>query len=73
MKIETKYNIGDEVYLRYDNQIKNGTVREIDMNIRRGPNELVILIHYDLVCGDKYLYGAEDEVYATKEELLKSL
>lgn len=73
MKIETKYNIGDEVHLispyadmpvyKYIHEIK---VRYYVLNVPR--------VYYYLVAGVGIdLEMAEDKLFPTREELLKSL
>lgn len=73
MTIETKYNIGDEVYfnspnadlpvLKYVHEIR---VRYYGLNAPR--------VYYYLVAGMGIdLEIAEEKLYPTKEELLKSL
>ena len=72
MTIETKYNIGDEVYLispdagmpvyKYIHEIR---VRYYGLNVPR--------VYYYLVAGMGIdLEIAEDKLFPTKEELLKS-
>lgn len=73
MTIETKYNIGDEVHLihpyanlpayKYVHEIR---VRYYGINVPR--------VYYYLVSGiGMDVEMAEDELFPTKEELLKSL
>lgn len=70
MKIETKYNIGDEVWFMENNKPTKGIVVKLDIDIARS--------------GDWYIenykvesHGLRCEVgqslFPTKEELLKSL
>lgn len=65
MTIETKYNIGDKVWYWFNNHI------EIDSII------VQILIGLDMKvryrCYNSHNIFYEDELYPTKEELLKSL
>lgn len=64
MTIETKYNIGDEVWLKtYSGNLFCDTIIEIHI-IQDG------LIVYSLL---NFADRAEDELFPTKEELLKSL
>ena len=72
MTIETKYNIGDEVWFDC-----------MGNHIKAEINEINIIVEFDnsvvvqyLICIDneKYYWERnEDDVYPTKEELLKSL
>lgn len=64
MTIETKYNIGDEVWFWFNHTALVGIIVNIvicsDMKVR-------------YKCDDYYNILTEDELYFTKEELLKSL
>ena len=66
MTIETKYNIGDEVWIMSDN--RPITLRIIRMTIFYDDVKTEVL--YRTTCG-KYLN--EQDLFPTKEELLKSL
>lgn len=73
MTIETKYNIGDEVWLIYDNQVKSATIITIGVFVERDMNSQYVgeSVHYGLF---NYHYPfIEDLLFRTKEELLKSL
>ena len=64
MTIETKYNIGDEVWLMsYNNHPNRGRIVAIIIK-----SDLSILYHF-LFFGSR----EEKELFRTKEELLKSL
>lgn len=67
MTIETKYNIGDEVWFICSNLVQTSTVRKIRPIINRDNN----LIYY-YVDGLPYEYS-ETKLFPTKAELLKSL
>lgn len=84
MIIETKYNIGDEVWLMYGNRIKKGEVIDlkatvvflspaptITYSIRVKKEEGGYLLNNDKTIKVLPLY--EEVLYSTKEELLKSL
>lgn len=65
MVIETKYNIGDEVWVKCGGNILKGRI------IEKNPELYFIRILY---LGNPYiLERTESEVFPTKEELLKSL
>lgn len=73
MKIETKYNIGDEVWFMHDNSVKSARIIKIDAVIEKDMNSAFVCINtwYDL-----YNYHTpyiERRLFPTKEELLKSL
>ena len=68
MKIETKYNIGDEVWFIFDGKPLNGKIVKI--------SEYTIKIEVRFKDGKDYLFSREIkgfELFPTKEELLKSL
>ena len=68
MKIETKYSVGDKVWVMYFGQPKE---IEITIIIIVCSNKGVIVTYQN-----EWLYGAtfpESFVYTTKEELLNSL
>lgn len=73
MKIKTKYSIGDTVWFMHENQIQQGIVSFISVDIRsdgecmekytitHGFNGMTIARHY------------VEKIFPTKEALLKSL
>lgn len=72
MKIETRFNIGDRVWVISNNQVKEGYINEITFKCKSvvGENELI----YDVVVGPSLsCKRTEGQVFASKEELLKSL
>ena len=72
MKIETKYNIGDEVWGEWYMEIEKFKVKGISIIVEE--NKISIL--YDLVDTQDYTNEAsmtEEYLFPTKEELLKSL
>jgi hypothetical protein len=84
MKIETKYNIGDEVWLRYGDKIKKGEVIDlkatvvflsskpaITYSVRVKKEEGGFWLNRDKTIKVLPLY--EEMFFPTKEELLKSL
>lgn len=71
MTIGTKYNIGDEVWVSVDGKPTQGKVRYIDAHIGHFGNQLRGTIRYGVISYEP-AYDEED-VFPTKEELLKSL
>lgn len=66
MTIETKYNIGDEVWFMFDEKPIRGTIKNIGSHI-----SINVVIN-----GNSYIFRREAkgfELFPTKEELLKSL
>jgi hypothetical protein len=67
MTIETKYNIGQEVWFEEENEPKSDVILSIEINIYKGK----VFIEY-LFANDCYPYGLnESTLFPTKEELLK--
>ena len=71
MKIETKYNIGDKVWLMWNNKAVQSTVKEIFIEVKQkriseeyALEDRISEYHRALTSG---------ELFPTKEELLKSL
>lgn len=68
MTIETKYNIGDEVWFMFDGKPLNGKIARI--------GEQTIKVEVIFKDGKEYLFSRDIkdfELFPTKEELLKSL
>lgn len=68
MTIETKYNIGDEVWFLFDGKPLNGKIARI--------SEYTIKIIVIFKDGKEYLFSRDIKgfkLFPTKEELLKSL
>lgn len=68
MTIETKYNIGDEVWFLFNGEPLNGKVARI--------SEYTIKVTVIFKDGKEYLFGMDikgAKLFPTKEELLKSL
>lgn len=67
MKIETKYDIGQEVWFRKGHLVVKGTITDIFLFEQEGK----IVIGYVINDYDHAL--TESQLFPTKEELLKSL
>lgn len=77
MTIETKFSIGDEVWVMKDNKPHSFTIGCVDVKISVSPSgcnygwyKSQSVIYADLVCDEKQY---ESDLYASKEELLASL
>jgi hypothetical protein len=72
MTIETKYNIGDEVWFMWRNTIASGNVQFGLCTLNRDSS---VTITYDVATNliSIPLTCRESEIFPTKEELLKSL
>ena len=72
MKIETKYNIGDEVWFIADGEICNEKITAIHIHVTISEVYITYSCDDDIV-GQTLNTAAEKYFYPTKEELLKSL
>ena len=71
MTIETKYNIGQEVWVVCDGKPTQGTVKWIDIHIGRLGEEPITEVRYQVLSYETPY--SEGLVFSTKEELLNSL
>ena len=70
MVVETKYNIGDEVWFQTLGIIYKANVIEIVINILIDGN---VVVNYKLGRRGYYYERNEDELIQTKDELLRGL
>lgn len=71
MKIETKFNVGNEVWFIHNNVPQSLEIGFITVTIENG-----YCVEYTFRLGadtKRVLYLREDEVFSTKEELINSL
>ena len=75
MTIETKYNIGDEVFYMKDNKVRTLKITQINMLVQLIPKTIGYGCEINQVVdyGDGRTVLTEYECFSTKEELLKSL
>lgn len=80
MKIETKFNIGQEVYFMCNNKAQCAEVLEIDATVSHSSKEYSALktkcsyeVNFRNTVGGGCKFYEESELFASKEELLKSL
>ena len=72
MKIETKFDIGDNVFLLVENKVNTAEVITAHVRISRNTyNVDIVEIHY--VVTDISRIISEKDLFATKQELLDSL
>lgn len=72
MEIKTKFNLGQKVYLLWNNKVVCPQIEGISVRVNAlGNGEKDISITYELVELDKRF--DEEVIFATKEELLQSL
>lgn len=69
MTIETKYNIGDEVWFYRGTAPTKGEIGSIDVTMTQN----YLLIRYDIITSIALYFLSEKDIFLTKEELLKSL
>lgn len=71
MTIETKFNIGDEVWYLYNNKVSSGKIETIRAKV--STIERFNFIHYYIISSTESLTLEEKSVFSSKEELIKSL
>lgn len=71
MTIETKYNTGDEVWFIWENSVQSAKIEGI-WNITVNPEKSVVY-QLNMIWRGAPLLFREQELFPTKEELLKSL
>lgn len=70
MTIETKYNIGDEVWINSLGHLIKGKVGEINISVLIDGSVPII---YSIEHSGCFFERHDDAIFPTKEELLKSL
>lgn len=74
MKIETRFNVDDNVYFMHDNRVATGRVAAVQVYAYKPYNDKVVTgTKYYLKNSGKSDGYMEDALFASKEELLKSL
>ena len=71
MDIKTKYEIGQRVFYMDNNKVKEGTIDRIHIDAQYNANYNKVKISYRLFTTAKFY--EDNELFPTKEELLKSL
>lgn len=72
MTINTKFNIKDTVYFLRDNKVCKAQVMYIGVHVRNNDSLIDVRINYDIdIAGGGDLQ--EHQMFASKDELLKSL
>lgn len=70
MTQEYKFEMGQEVLLIDNDEVKKGTIEEIDIRIKK---ELGLQINYYVKIGHKLVYKSECELAASKEDLVNNI
>lgn len=72
MDIKTKYDIGQRVFFMKDDKVETSAIKQISIAVWYNKyKEIRMSIHYYLFSADQFY--EEDNLFLTKEELLKSL
>lgn len=72
MDIKTKYDLGQSVFFMKDNKVETSAIKQISIDVWYNKyKEIRMRIHYYLFSADQFY--EEDNLFLTKEELLKSL
>ena len=72
MDIKTKYDLGQSVFFMKDNKVEKSAIKQISIDVWYNEyKEIRMRINCYLFSGDKAY--EEDNLFLTKEELLKSL
>jgi len=76
VNIETKFDIGDKVFILHDNTIASVVIESVHIHRTQENKKTVTRISYQMKWSNKVgsIYAQlEEKVFATKEELVKSL
>ena len=71
MDIKTKYDLRQSVFYMDNNKVKEGAIDRIHIDAQYNAEDNKVKISYRLFTSAKYY--EDDEIFPTKEELLKSL
>lgn len=73
MTIKTKFNVGDEVWLMENNKPKNYEVFDIEVKVFTNHFNVVLTRESYCLAKNSRHWELADALFATKEELLRSL
>ena len=72
MDIKAKYGLGQSVFFMKDNKVETSAIKQISIDVWYNKyKEISMRIQYYLFSADQFY--EEDNLFLTKEELLKSL
>ena len=71
MDIKTKYGLGQRVFFMDNNQVQDGPITRIYIGVGYTTKDIKAKISYNIFSTTKFY--EEEELFLTKEELLKSL
>jgi len=69
MKIGTKSNVSEEVFDIVENKVEKAKINGIKITI----NKDITQMQYTILVGTSSYYREENEIFKTKEDLIKSL
>ena len=73
MKIETKFNVGDEVFYKENGEIKHSKINYINIavvDLFNGVKDFVKIEYFVRINGIQVKRLLEDEIFKTKAELI---
>lgn len=70
MKIETKFNVGDKVFVIWENKVYRAIVIDIDIRVSRLPMKIIYQVQFETA---GIIGFHEERLFATKQELIDSL
>lgn len=71
MDIKTKYGLGQRVFFMDNNKVQDGPITRINIGVGYTTKDIEVKISYNIFSTTKFY--EEEELFLTKEELLKSL
>lgn len=71
MTIETKYNIGDKVWLMFNDSVSNEKIEKISITVEKRNLDIYKTIYYKLVNYSQWY--EEQKFFSTKKDLIDSL
>lgn len=71
MDIKTKYGLGQRVFFMDNNKVQDGPITRIHIEVGYTTKDIKVKISYNIFSITKFY--KEEELFLTKEELLKSL
>ena len=74
MKIATKFNCKDKVFLLFQNKVHEVEIERIEIRVNKGGVDMIRYTITKNPVSDTYTtYFNEEELFATKEDLFKTL
>ena len=73
MRIETKFNVNDDVYLIYNNKVVSSTIAEVKVTVKKANKTETYGICGIIDMAGHYDYIPDNKLFKTKEGLINSL